>query len=201
MPALTAAPDLWPKDLPRTTSYPMLRKAVRLWAQGANDVQIAEWLAIPPQAVKTWKESDGWRGVAISLRKELDFDLESSFGKLGFMALDQLEDRLRYGDFYINRNGERARRPLPADQLAKITALLIDRRAEVRHLVDGTVSDKSENKKSDLAMIADLLRGHAGSIYNTQPKEVIDVEPEPSPTAPEPESEAQESHPRMARGE
>ena len=181
MPALMHAPDLWPKDIPRTTTFPMLRKAVRMWAQGANNTQIAQWMNVPPQAVPRLLESDGWRNTALALRKDLDFDLESAFGRLGFKALDQLEDRLRYGDYYINKHGERARRPLHAEQLAKITAILIDRRAEVRHLVDGTESEKTKERKSDLATIADLLRDHANSAYHrAAPAKIIDVEPSPA---------------------
>lgn len=189
MSALTAAPDQWPKDLPKTTSYAMLRKAVRMWAQGANNEQIAGWLNIPSNAVKRWLESDGWKATALSMRKELDFDLEQTFGRLGFKALDQLEDRLRYGDCYINRNGERARRPLHAEQLSKIAAVLIDRRAEVRHLVDGTESDKQKEKRSDLAQIAELLRTHATSVHNKPPPEIIDVTPTPSIATMFPEGE------------
>jgi hypothetical protein len=157
----SALVDKWPRDLPRTTTYAMLRKAIRVWAQGGNDVQVAEWLNCRPEAVRRFRESDGWATLARDMRKELDFDLESSFGRLGFKALEQLEDRLRYGDYYITKTGEPGRRPLSADQLSKITATLFDRRAEVRHLVDGTVSDSQQERKSDLALIADALRNHA----------------------------------------
>jgi hypothetical protein len=165
----------------------MLRKAVRVWAQGGTDMQVAEWLNCRPEAVKRYKESEGWVATARDMRKELDFDLESSFGRLGFKALEQLEDRLRYGDYYVTKTGEPGRRPLSADQLAKITATLFDRRAEVRHLVDGTLSEAQQERKSDLALIAEALRNHAQNAppahyTRAQEPQTIDV----TPTSPPP---------------
>jgi hypothetical protein len=170
----------------------MLRKAVRMWAQGASDAQLAVWLNIQPSAVESFKSSDGWKKVAYDLRKELDFDLESSFGRLGFMALEQLEDRLTYGDFYITRGGERARRPLSADQLAKITSTLFIHRTDVRRLVDGVdlkLANEEKDRRSDLSIIAQALRSAVASGLATQTLPVIDITPteapDPLPEAPE----------------
>lgn len=192
MPAiLSAVVDLWPRDLPRTTTFAMLKKAIRTWATGGNDVQIAEWLNCTPAQVRRFKESEGWAATARAMRKELDFDLENSFGRLGFKALEQLEDRLRYGDFYVTKAGEPGRRPLSADQLAKITAILFDRRAEARHLVDGTESLATQERKSDLALIAEALRNHATNAppahyTRTGAPQTIDVTPSTPRVVPAP---------------
>lgn len=158
----------------------MLVAAVRLWAKFATDLQIAQYLNIPPHAVREYTSSLWWAEIVRQLRPQLDFDIENSFGRIGFKALEEIEDRLRYGDFYVTRTGERARRPLAARDLAAIAALAVEKRAAARHMVDGT-SDAAESGRSDLAVIADLLRQAAqrqqASFAAAKDTGVIDVTP------------------------
>jgi hypothetical protein len=174
----------WPRSIPRTCTQGMLVAAVRLWAKFATDLQIAQYLNIPPHAVKEYTSSLWWAEIVKQLRPQLDFDIENSFGRIGFKALEEIEDRLRYGDFYVNRYGERARRPLTAKDLAAIAALAIEKRTAARHLVDGTV-DAAESGRSDLAVIADLLRQAAqrqqASFQTAKGDGVIDVTPQTGP--------------------
>lgn len=171
----------------------MLVTAVRLWCRFASDVQIAQYLNIPAHAVPTYTQSLWWADLVKQLRPQLDFDIENSFGRIGFKALEQLEDRLTYGDFYITRNGERARRPLDAKTLAAIAQIAVDKRRDARHMVEGTTEAATEGR-SDLAILADLLRTAAQKQQAIAAKHptMIDVTPveakvpDPAPVHPLP---------------
>lgn len=181
----------WPAGVPKTCSQGMLVTAVRLWCRFASDIQIAKYLNIPAHAVKSYTQSLWWAELVKQLRPQLDFDIEASFGRIGFKALEQLEDRLTYGDFYITRSGERARRPLDAKSLAMIAQIAVDKRRDARHMVEGTTEAATEGR-SDLAILADLLRTAAQkqqAIAQKHPA-TIDVTPvdnkvpEPTPLHP-----------------
>lgn len=168
----------WPAGVPQTCSQSMLVTAVRMWARFASDLQIAKFLNIPAANVRSFTQSLWWAELVKQLRPQLDFDIESSFGRIGFKALEQLEDRLTYGDFYITRNGERARRPLDAKTLAQIAQIAVDKRQTARHMVEGT-TEAAETGRSDLAVLADLLRSAAQkqqAIARAHPT-MIDVTP------------------------
>lgn len=151
----------WPAGVPKTCSQGMLVTAVRMWARFASNLEIAQFLNIPVHAVPAYTSSLWWADLVKQLRPILDHDIEHSFGRIGSRALSQLEDRLTYGDFYITRNGERARRPLDAKTLAQIAALAVDRRQQARALVDGTAADANADDRPVLTLLAEMLRAAA----------------------------------------
>lgn len=180
----------WPAGVPKTCSQGMLVTAVRMWCRFASDVQIGKFLNIPAHAVKEYTTSLWWANLVKELRPYLDFDIENSFGRIGFKALEQLEDRLTYGDFYITRDGERARRPLDAKTLIQIAQIAVDKRATARHMVQGT-SEAAAEGSTTLAVLADLLRTAAQSqqkALENRLKQPIDVTPmqDPIPADPVP---------------
>lgn len=168
-----------PPGVPPQTSIAMLRAAVKCWARMGTDVQVSEYLGCRPGAVKTIAASAEWRHLALEMRGEIDLDLEQTFTRLGYKALAQLEDRLKYGDFYITRTGERARRPLDAKTLMQAAQMTFDKREEARNRVDGKQARPTDALADALNHIAETLRSTVPRMQRTSP-EIIDVESEPN---------------------
>jgi hypothetical protein len=141
-----------------------------------NDVQISEFLGCPPSAVRHYTSSVGWRELAKDMRQELDSDLEHAFTRLGFKAIAQIEDRLKYGDFYLTKTGERARRPLDARTLAVTAQMLFDQREQAKERVEGKKVAASDALADALNLIAEKLRTTVPRMQRISP-EIIDVDP------------------------
>ena len=173
-----------PVALRRRVSPSMIVQAVRIWAKFGTPLEIAKYLGnVPPHAVEEFTRQTWWTDIAKQLRSTLDLDIEQSFGRLGARALAQLEDRLTYGDFYINRLGQRARRPLTAKELTDIAKLAFEKRKEARALVEGITGEgEKEPEKTDLEKLAELLRSAA--LRTTPQNPIIDVTPTAQPSTP-----------------
>jgi hypothetical protein len=156
----TNLPDFnWPGKLPRTCSKEMLFLGVKVWATGGSEKELAEILNVPVHAVKRFTNLPGWHFVVRQLRQELDREIENRLQRNVRLALTQLEDRLEHGNKYIDKDAREQRRPLTASELSSITAILFDRKAVARKIVDG-IPDEPTDARESLAAIANLLRKH-----------------------------------------
>lgn len=129
-------------------------------------------LKIPEVTLRLWKSKDWWKEIESELRLQDDLILSERLKKIIGSSFDQVEDRLKHGDFlYDHKTGELKRKPVNLKDAHKVAVDLIDKRELlINKLPNNTASEAIEDK---LLKLAEKFAQIAQSVK--APIEVVDV--------------------------
>lgn len=101
--------------------------------------------SIPERTLRHWMQQNWWSSVMEQAKSIKNQELDSMWTQVLHSAVEQLKDRLAYGDYKVTKSGTTVRVPLSGNQLVLIGAIATDKRDKVR--VNKAVLPKEEAEK------------------------------------------------------
>lgn len=148
--------------------YPeeMRIEAVALYAAIGNCAEVASMLKMNAATLRKWKTTEWWDMMMRRVRAEGDEELDSKFSKIVNIAVDEINDRLKDGEYVYNpRTGKTVRVKPKMRDVAMVAATHLEK----RQLLRGQPTSRTE--KID---ITDSLLRLANEFSRfTQAKEVV----------------------------
>ena len=143
-------------------------------ALGGHERLTAEAMGIAIQTVKLWKTSKWWKTLLEEVKRQDKIELSSKTKKLVNLSIDALQDRLEKGDwFYDQKQGALLRKPVNANELARINELMFNQHAVLEKATAETSDEKSNEEK--LAELAERFAALAEKAFAKPPVQVTDV--------------------------
>ena len=107
------------------------REAVGHYVMLGNWRRVSEATGIPQRTLSHWA-TQSWFGTLLAeVRQEKSAELDGAYTRILHLATDQLMDRLTNGDPVVI-NGQLARKPVAARDLALVAAITFDKRTLAR---------------------------------------------------------------------
>ncbi len=131
-------------------------KAVTIWVATGSVEQACELAEIPISTFRKWKREPWFQLIVDEVQVERNGALDTAFSDACKLAMEQLMDRLKNGDSYVNTKGIVVRRPVAARDLAIIAAVNIDKRKIIRDAARRE-EEKEELPKQVESKIVDKL--------------------------------------------
>lgn len=185
--------------------YPEKKKleVVALYAALGQVKRVAELAKIPESIVYSWRKQQWFHDCLREIRTENNEKLDAKFTEVVEEALEQVTDRVRYGDYSQNAKGEVVRRPVSAKDLSLVVAINLDKRELLRGEPTSRTADTSkvvEKTVDRLEKLAETFENLAK--FGRKKVETIDVEiieqnalPNPEKREESPESGAKAPNP------
>jgi hypothetical protein len=104
------------------------RRAVSVYKSVGSMVKTTEITGIPDQTLRFWMKQDWWNEWLRQIKAEDTAILEDAATDIAKLGGDVVRERLKNGDFILNKEGELIRKPVSARDAAIITAVSIDKR-------------------------------------------------------------------------
>lgn len=112
-----------------------------------SSIQAEKLTGVQSANIRMWKsQRDWWPEVVSQIKADLQDDLQHRITGLMEKTLDQMDDRITFGDFqYDRKTGEYIRRPMPGKDLAATFGIIHDKRALMR----GEPTKRTESSSED----------------------------------------------------
>ena len=171
-----------PRDQQQRYSEEQRALALAVYAETGSTTSAAQETGIPLSTVHSWVTRDPEIDAKLeALRRALRERMAWKYAETAELALRELLDRVRDGDYHYDKEGNCTRRKIPGRELAFITSVCGDKHA----LLTGTMV-KQQGEDQALTTLADRLvkaiegrrggypQGSAQKAGNTS--DIIDVE-------------------------
>jgi hypothetical protein len=114
--------------------YPESKRieAATLYAVTGNSTQVSNMIGVPYHTVNKWTKEEWFVKLLDEIRTENDQQIDSKQSEIIGLALDNLSDRLKNGDFHVLRDGTLIRKPIGAKDLSLTMAINLDKRQLLR---------------------------------------------------------------------
>jgi transposase-like protein len=163
-----------PKEKKKVTKfYPdsVKLEAVKLWLLTGNLIHTAAALNISHNTVRDWRYTKWWADLVEELKAEEHIVLSQKLKKIAERSLEQMEDRLKDGDWVLNKmTGELQRKPVSLRDTTQAFNSVHDRVARL---------EKSPREEQNNKQVVDRLQALAAKFEEIagkrQPIQVTDV--------------------------
>lgn len=108
------------------------RKAIAYYVVTGNMSQVAKETKIPRTTLIGWSQSEWWYDIESAARTEHDKQLDAMMTKTIELAAEQLQDRIKNGDYRLNKKDELIRVPMSGRDLSVSGAVTYDKRSLLR---------------------------------------------------------------------
>lgn len=139
------------------TTYSEEQKALALavYAESGSLESAAKQTDIPRNTIRYWIESDDQIDAKLdALRRVLRERMAWKYAEAADLALNALIDRVRDGDYHVDKEGNTTRRPIPGRELAFITSVCGDKHA----LITGTLQKQKREDENLTSLAAKLVK-------------------------------------------
>lgn len=137
-------------------SYTEEQKALALavYAECGSLDTASQHTSIPRNTIRYWVENDDQIDATLdSLRRVLRERMAWKYAEAAELALHELIDRLKDGDYHVDKEGNITRRKVPARELAFITSVCGDKHA----LLTGTLQKQKGEDQALTALAGKLV--------------------------------------------
>jgi len=143
-------------------------EAVTLYCSGKSLAEAAKIINVPAKTVVGWKRrSSWWDEIALKHRKDLQTELDNKLTNVIHKTLEELNDRLNYGDHkFDTKTGDLVRVPVVSRDLAVIMSNLYEKRALIR----GEATSIKQESQATLQTLEDKFKSFA---LQLQQKDVV----------------------------
>lgn len=107
-------------------------KAVATFLVLGNISRVSEETGIPVGTLHFWKTQPWWFEQIEKIRQGEDQEIDNSFTKIVKRTQEIIIDRLENGDFYVNKDGQVARKPVGLRDASIAGAISMDKRQILR---------------------------------------------------------------------
>jgi transposase-like protein len=173
--------------------YPEKKKveAVTLYCATGNFKLTAELSGVTEHTLREWRKKDWFQALLREIREENNEKIDAKFSELVEGALEQLQDRIKNGDYTVLRDGTIMRKPVSAKDLSIVAAINIDKRQLLRGLPTsrtenvGQIEDKTVGRLEKLAETFENLArfGRKPRVIEAKVTEIDDAVQVSSPTS------------------
>lgn len=140
-------------------------RAVSLYLVKATLQEVAKELKIPYQTISNWKLNSPWWEEAFNkLKKERQHELEVLLSTSIHKAVEEINERFKYGDHKLDKSGDLVRVPINAKDLSLIFSTLYEKRALIR----GEATSIKVDSTTTLASLEDKFKQFAVTLKEKQ---------------------------------
>jgi transposase-like protein len=106
--------------------------AAAMYVVMGSYTKVSELTGVPLKTLENWRHEPWWYEVTSRVKKEKNDELDAKFTQVLDKSVDELEDRVKNGDWSLGKNGDVVRTPVRSRDLSTIVGVLFDRRQLVR---------------------------------------------------------------------
>jgi len=162
-----------PKHIPGNT-WPKETKleAVKSYLVLGSAPLVSAVTGVSADVIRQWRMTQWWKDFEAELKRDDEIQLSTKLKKVMAYSLEQVEDRLKHGDYVLNqKTGALERRPVLMKDAHKVTVDLIDK----TRVIDGQATSRTETVQGAVDQLKLLAEEFAKFAAKRKP-EVIDVE-------------------------
>ena len=133
------------------------RQAAVLYLMHGVMSKVAESTGIPEMTLSDWKRTDDrWQELCVELRTQTTDTIRAEVDSVVHLAMKEVKDRLKFGDYKMTAKGEVRRIPVSARDAGWLAAVNIDKRQVLSNqptsitstAVDGRIASMLEQFKA-----------------------------------------------------
>ncbi len=117
-----------------------------LYVTEGNMKKVEKMTGIPYMTIVGWKNSAWWQHALQYCHKRKDKELEMRFSRVIHDTVSELHDRVTNGDWQLEKDGSRRRKPMSGRDLSIVMGVVHDK----RQLLRGDATSLSIQKDSQL---------------------------------------------------
>ena len=126
--------------------------ALAIYAETGSAQTASEQSGIPRTTIVYWVETDPeidakFDALRLAIREKLGY----RYAEMAVLAADELRDRIINGDYHVDKEGNKSRRPLTGQALAWISSMCADKHALI------TAAPVKKTEDASLKRLADGL--------------------------------------------
>lgn len=142
-------------------------EAAIAWLITGSTVEAEKLCNIPARTIRAWMQESWWDDVLDQAKGIKQKEIDALWTGLIHQATEQLKDRIKDGDEYVDRHGNTHRVPVKAKDLAAIIERLVDKRAMAR----GQATSRTERISVEEKL--DQIKGKLGQMDQEQDGEKL----------------------------
>ena len=124
------------------------------WLVTGNSVKTEKLTGVPAATIRYWYRLSWWKELVMVLRRAKQEELDAKLTGIIMDASEELQDRVKNGDYVKDEDGQLDRIPMKGTDLAKVTGITYDKRAMLRANPTDKLNPKSSSIEDSLKKLA-----------------------------------------------
>ena len=124
------------------------------WLVTGKSVKTEKLTGVPAATIRYWYRLPLWKELVMVLRRAKQEELDAKLTGIIMDASEELQDRVKNGDYVKDEDGQLDRIPMKGTDLAKVTGITYDKRAMLRANPTDKLNPKSSNIEDSLKKLA-----------------------------------------------